>query len=102
MSFKIRGRKYRWNFTKLLINLTILLLVFGLGFTYLNNIVQAGPLLKTVSFTVGSGETLWSLAERIAPEVDPRITINDIKSRNHLESSNLKAGQKLQLPIAVD
>ncbi|WP_411700514.1 LysM peptidoglycan-binding domain-containing protein [Conyzicola sp.] len=48
--------------------------------------------------TVQAGQSLWSLAEDIAPGVDPRDVINDILSVNQLETGSVQAGQRLMLP----
>jgi len=48
--------------------------------------------------TVKAGQTLWSLAEDIAPGVDPRDVVSDILSVNQLESGSVQAGQRLMLP----
>ena len=48
--------------------------------------------------TVKAGQSLWSLAEDIAPGVDPRDVISDILSVNQLESGSVQAGQRLMLP----
>ncbi len=44
------------------------------------------------------GETLWSFAERIAPNADPRVFIDDILEFNALTSSAVKPGQVLAIP----
>lgn len=48
--------------------------------------------------TVRPGETLWAIAERTAPGVDPRETIERILDLNALESSTVPAGSVLLLP----
>ncbi|MCY7373653.1 MAG: LysM peptidoglycan-binding domain-containing protein [Spirochaetaceae bacterium] len=48
--------------------------------------------------TVRPGETLWAIAEREAPDVDPRETIARILDLNALESSAVVAGSVLLLP----
>jgi len=48
--------------------------------------------------TVKAGQSLWSLAEDIAPGADPRDVISDILSVNQLESGSVQAGQRLMLP----
>ena len=48
--------------------------------------------------TVQAGESLWSLAEDLAPGVDPRDVISDIQSVNRLETGTIRAGQVLMLP----
>jgi hypothetical protein len=50
--------------------------------------------------TVAAGETLWQLAESIAPESDPRDVIADIVGLNNLSSSAVQAGQQLAIPTA--
>lgn len=45
------------------------------------------------------GDSLWTLASRIAPEEDPRDVIADIKLLNRLESSDLLVGQELAIPL---
>jgi hypothetical protein len=48
--------------------------------------------------TVQAGETLWGLAEEIAPSADPRDVIADIVSLNQLPTAEVQAGQKLAVP----
>jgi Tfp pilus assembly protein FimV len=51
--------------------------------------------------TVQPGESLWSVAQRIAPENDPREVIAQIRRLNDLQSSQLQVGQHLLLPTAA-
>ena len=44
------------------------------------------------------GKTLWAIAEREAPGVDPRETVARILDLNALESSAVVAGSVLLLP----
>ena len=48
--------------------------------------------------TVGAGESLWSIAERIAPASDPRDVIGEIERLNSLEDSAVLPGQTLAIP----
>lgn len=50
--------------------------------------------------TVDSGESLWALAESIAPGSDPRDVIADIVSLNRLSSADIYAGQQIAIPTA--
>jgi LysM repeat protein len=50
------------------------------------------------SVVVTPGETLWSVADRIAPHADPRLVVADIVSLNHLSSDSVEAGQQLTVP----
>jgi LysM repeat protein len=47
---------------------------------------------------VQEGESLWTIAQTVAPNADPRAVIHDIKSRNGLQSSVVHVGQALQVP----
>ena len=47
---------------------------------------------------VRPGETLWAIAERTAPGVDPRDTVAQIMDLNALTTSAVQAGQVLLLP----
>jgi hypothetical protein len=60
---------------------------------------SAGPAL--VQTTVQPGESLWSVAQRIAPDNDPREVIAQIRRLNDLESSQLLVGQQLLLPVSA-
>jgi predicted Zn-dependent protease len=48
--------------------------------------------------TVQAGETLWGIAEEMAPTADPRDVIADIVSLNQLPSSEVQPGQRLAVP----
>lgn len=58
---------------------------------------QPAPVLEQT--TVQPGESLWSVAERIAPDNDPREVIAQIRRLNNLRDSTLRIGQQLLLPI---
>lgn len=48
--------------------------------------------------TVESGETLWQVAEQLAPAADPRDVIAEIMKLNQLQSPDVFAGQELAIP----
>jgi hypothetical protein len=48
--------------------------------------------------TVDSGQSLWELAQSIAPKQDPRDVIADIVNLNQLASEAVQPGQRLALP----
>lgn len=53
------------------------------------------------SFTwvsVEPGQTLWQLAESVAPGADPREVVAEIVALNQLASADVQAGQRLALP----
>ncbi|HWR86064.1 MAG TPA: LysM peptidoglycan-binding domain-containing protein [Rhodoglobus sp.] len=49
--------------------------------------------------TVEAGQSLWSVAESIAPQADPRDVIEQLKDLNRLGSTELLAGQQLAIPV---
>ena len=52
----------------------------------------------TTQIVVAPGETLWTIAARVNPEIDPRAVIEDIKALNVIEGSEVYAGQVLIVP----
>lgn len=48
--------------------------------------------------TVMSGDSLWVIAERIAPSADPRDVVDDIIRLNALGTTRLEPGQSLSIP----
>jgi hypothetical protein len=48
--------------------------------------------------TVESGETLWQLAQEVAPRSDPREVIDQFVQFNQLGSPDVYAGQELAIP----
>jgi hypothetical protein len=53
------------------------------------------------SFTwvsVEAGQSLWQLAETVAPDADPREVVADIVALNQLPSADVEPGQRLALP----
>jgi hypothetical protein len=48
--------------------------------------------------TVEPGESLWQVAEGVAPQADPREGVADILSLNNLSSGDVQAGQRLAIP----
>ncbi|MGN6324876.1 LysM peptidoglycan-binding domain-containing protein [Pseudolysinimonas sp.] len=48
--------------------------------------------------TVTAGESLWQVAQEIAPKADPRDVVADISSLNGLDSGVIQPGQRLAIP----
>jgi LysM repeat protein len=46
--------------------------------------------------TVGPGDTLWSVATRVAPQTDPRAEVSLLQRLNHLAGSTVQPGQVLR------
>jgi len=60
------------------------------------SVPQSG--VATTEWVVQPGETLWAIAESVAPEADPRDTIARIVSLNDLPGASVQAGQMLHIP----
>ena len=50
------------------------------------------------TITVSSGDSLWSIAEEIAPAADPRDVVDAIARLNALQGVAISAGQRLAIP----
>ncbi|SDZ44384.1 LysM peptidoglycan-binding domain-containing protein [Herbiconiux ginsengi] len=48
--------------------------------------------------TVQAGQSLWGIAETIAPDADPRDVIAEIMSLNQLHESSVQPGQRIAVP----
>jgi Tfp pilus assembly protein FimV len=48
--------------------------------------------------TVRAGDSLWSIATRVAPDRDPRAEIEALQRANHLAGVTLVPGQVLRVP----
>ena len=70
----------------------------ALGGDAFGGVEPAGP-SQTVQ--VGGGESLWSVAERVAPSRDPRDVVIELQQVNRLPSSTLQPGQMLEVPASI-
>jgi hypothetical protein len=52
--------------------------------------------------TVMAGESLWTIAEDVAPAADPRDVVAEISRLNALDGGAVAAGQRLAIPTAYD
>lgn len=60
------------------------------------------PAESFVTLTVTAGDSLWSIAERVAPGADPRDVVDAIVRLNGLEGVTVSAGQQISLPAEYD
>lgn len=49
--------------------------------------------------TIGRGDSLWAIAESLAPDGDPRELVDEIIRLNGLADSVVEPGQRLALPV---
>ncbi|WP_341954508.1 LysM peptidoglycan-binding domain-containing protein [Microbacterium sp. LWH13-1.2] len=92
----VRGRR-------VVLALAALPLAAGIAFAALSggSAMASGEQVAAASFatvTVMPGDTLWSIAEGIAPGADPREVIGDITRLNMLRGGALQIGQELAIP----
>lgn len=59
---------------------------------------NSAPAAEFATVTIFPGDTLWSLAEEVAPTADPRDVVDAIMRLNALASAQLEAGQTLAIP----
>jgi len=52
-----------------------------------------------IEVTAAPGDTLWSLATRMADGGDIRALVDEIASVNSLATAELQAGQKIRIPL---
>jgi nucleoid-associated protein YgaU len=81
--------------------LTLIVLALGAGLVWLATAAApeaATPPTAPHAVTVQAGDTLWSIASRVAPQRDPRAEVAALQKRNHLSGVELVPGQVLQIP----
>jgi hypothetical protein len=63
-----------------------------------NGTPHEGIPAETVTIQVGAGETLWDVAQRVAPQSDQRAVVDRIRQLNGIMGSAVQPGQLLQVP----
>ena len=53
---------------------------------------------QRITYVVEPGDTLWSIARRVAPGRDPRPVVDGLIRANDLRAG-LQAGQELSIPV---
>ena len=91
-----RGRLAR---TLLVLSLAVVLAsVFGFN-AGAGTTDSVGAPISFIEVTVAPGDTLWSLASRIAESGDVRALVDEIASVNALATADVQAGQKVRIPL---
>lgn len=57
--------------------------------------------VDTAVTRVGAGETVWDVAERVAPRSDQRAAVQRIRQLNGMVGSAVVPGQQLQVPNGI-
>jgi Tfp pilus assembly protein FimV len=63
----------------------------------LGNDTGSAPVARR-TYVVRPGDTLWAVARRVAPAVDPRATVLAIERANGVDGSTLRPGDVLRIP----
>ena len=91
-----RGRLAR---TFVVLSLAVVLAsVFGFQ-AGANTADTVGAPTSFIEVTAAPGDTLWSLATRMADGGDVRALVDEIASVNSLATAELQAGQKVRIPL---
>jgi len=59
---------------------------------------SGAPAGSFTTVVVSSGDSLWSIAEEVAPSADPRDVVDAIVRLNALQGVTISAGQRLAIP----
>jgi hypothetical protein len=91
-----------WHLTRRgVVVVTTLVLALGAVLVWLARLSAPTPAAAPAAprvVTVAPGDTLWSIATRIAPDTDPRAEVAALQQRNGLTSVDLVPGQVLRVP----
>ena len=94
-----RGRRVFAFLAALPVVVALALAVVG-GGAALASSETGAPADAFTEITVMNGETLWSIAEDVAPGSDPRDVVAEITRLNALEGGSVAAGQRIAIPAA--
>lgn len=93
----VRGRRVLAMLAALPAVLALSAAIIG-GGTALASREDGAPAGSFTTVTVASGDTLWSIAQEVAPSSDPRDVVDAIVRLNALDGVTLWAGQSLAIP----
>jgi len=80
--------------------LALAVAMVGVGLVWLARL--SAPAASTTApgprvVTVQPGDTLWSIASRVAPQVDPRAEVDRLVRLNHLGGAAIAPGEQLRV-----
>ncbi len=93
----VRGRRVLAAAAALPAVLVLSLAIIGGGAALASRDAGA-PADSFTTITVSSGESLWSIAQEVAPNADPRDVVDAIVRLNALDGVTIAAGQRLAIP----
>lgn len=92
-----RGRRVLATLAALPASIALTAAIIGGGAALASRDAGA-PAGSFATVTVASGESLWSIAEQVAPQADPRDVVDAIVRLNALDSVTVSAGQRIAIP----
>jgi Tfp pilus assembly protein FimV len=78
----------------------VLLSPLGAGAVRRGQAPDVAPPVPVERVVVRDGDTLWSIAQRVRPDADPRETVAEIVRSNGVDAGGLVPGQSLAVPLA--
>ncbi len=93
----VRGRRVLAALAAIPAALALALAIIG-GGAALASRGDGAPAGSFETITVMTGDSLWSIAEAVAPASDPRDVVDAIVRLNALDGVGLVAGQELAIP----
>ncbi len=93
----VRGRRVLAAAAALPAVLVLSLAIIGGGAALASRDAGA-PADSFTTITVSSGDSLWSIAQEVAPNADPRDVVDAIVRLNALDGVTIAAGQRLAIP----
>jgi Tfp pilus assembly protein FimV len=82
---------------RLMIATTVTLAVVG-GLGWIGQAPETGVPAETAVIRVGAGETVWDVAQRVAPGSNQRAVVERIRQLNGMAGSAIQPGQQLRVP----
>jgi hypothetical protein len=99
------GLNRRGRLARFLVVLSLAVVLLA-GFAFkagAGDVVAGGAVSEFSSFmvlTVGSGDSIWSIARAVADGRDVRSVVDEIMTANSLSDGTVAAGQKIRVPLA--
>ena len=98
------GLNRRGRLARFLVVLSLAVVLLA-GFAFkagAGDVVSSGAVSESSSFmvlTVGSGDSIWSIARAVADGRDVRSVVDEIVTANSLSDGDVVAGQKIRVPL---
>jgi len=99
------GLNRRVRLARFLVVLSLAVVLLA-GFAFkagAGDVATSNPVSASTNFvvlTVGSGDSIWSIAHSVADGRDVRAVVDAIVSANSLSDGAVSAGQKIRVPLA--